>query len=84
MKRVTVYALSTCPWCMKTKRYFTKKKIPFTCVDYDLVSDKEQERIMEIVTKHGGTGEFPFIIIGKDTVSGYDPEEFAKLLGIEK
>jgi len=84
MKHVTLYALSTCPWCMKAKRFFTKKKIPFECLDYDLVSDKEQERIMEVVNQHGGTGEFPFVIIGKDGINGYDPDEYAKLLGIDK
>jgi glutaredoxin len=84
MKKVTVYALSTCPWCMKTKRFFAKNKIPFEYLDYDLVSEEEQERIMDVVTGYGGTGEFPFVIIGKDGVSGYDPDEYAKLLGINR
>ena len=84
MKKVTVYALSTCPWCLKAKRFFTKKNVDFDYCDYDLASDAEQQRIMDIVTKNGGTGEFPFVIIGKDCVSGYDPDEYTKLLGIEK
>jgi glutaredoxin len=84
MKKVTVYALSTCPWCMKTKRFFTKNKIPFEYTDYDLASEEEQEQIMDFVTGHGGTGEFPFVIIGNESVCGYDPDEYAKLLGINR
>ena len=36
MKTVSMYTLSTCPWCHKTKQFFTRKNIPFTYIDYDL------------------------------------------------
>ena len=36
MKNVFMYTLSTCPWCRKTKKYFTDHNIPFKYVDYDL------------------------------------------------
>ena len=38
MKKVSMYTLSTCPWCHKTKKYFTDHNIPFKYVDYDLQS----------------------------------------------
>ena len=84
MKKVKLITLSTCPWCKKAKAYFTKNKIPFEFVDYDLVSEEEQEVIMDEVNTFGGTGEFPFAIIGKSGVCGYDPDEYAKLLGKSK
>lgn len=80
MKKVKLYTLSTCPWCRKAKAYFTKNKIPFEHVDYDLVSGEKQEEIMDEMNECGGTGEFPFAIIGKDSVCGYDPDEYARLL----
>ena len=80
MKKVTLYALSTCPWCKKAKQYFTKNKISFDSKDYDLASEEEQEEIMDTMNECGGTGEFPFVIIGKDSVCGYDPDEYARLL----
>jgi glutaredoxin len=84
MKKVTLFTLSTCPWCKKAKQYFTKNKIPFEFKDYDLSSDDEQEEIMDTMNENGGTGEFPFVIIGKDSVCGYDPDEYARLLGKNK
>jgi glutaredoxin len=81
MKKVTLYALSTCPWCRKAKQYLTKNNIQFEYVEYDLLSDEEQEGVMDFISEHGGTGEFPFVTIGRGAVSGYDPDEYARLLG---
>ncbi len=81
MKKVTLYALSTCPWCKKAKQYLAKQKIPFRYVEYDLASEDEQEEIMDLIGECGGTGEFPFVLIGRQGVNGYDPDEYARLLG---
>ena len=80
MKKVTVYALSTCLWCRKTKKYFEDKNIPFEAVDYDKQDGKRQEEIMKEMKGAGCGGSFPFTRIGADCVQGYDPDEFAKLL----
>jgi glutaredoxin len=81
MKKVTIYALSTCLWCKKTKKYFEEKNIPFEAVDYDKQDDAAQEKMMEEMRGAGCTGSFPFLKIGSACVQGYDPEEFEKLLG---
>ena len=44
MKKVTLYTLSTCPWCRKAKKFFAERDIPFTYIDYDLADDSTQER----------------------------------------
>ena len=81
MKKVTIYALSTCLWCKKTKKFFDEKKVPFEAVDYDKLSDDEQESLMAEIKKEGCNGSFPFTRIGEACVQGYDPVEFDKLLG---
>ncbi len=81
MKKIRLYALSTCPWCRKAKQYLTKNKISFDYVEYDLLSEEKQEEVMDLISERGGTGEFPFVTIGRDSVSGYDPDEYARLLG---
>ncbi|HAT71520.1 MAG TPA: NrdH-redoxin [Elusimicrobia bacterium] len=78
-----MYALSTCLWCKKSKKYFEDKNVPFEAVDYDRQDDAVQERMMEEMRAAGCTGAFPFIKIGGACVQGYDPEEFRKLLGDE-
>ncbi|MGV8026978.1 MAG: glutaredoxin family protein [Anaerolineaceae bacterium] len=81
MKKVSIYTLSTCPWCRKTKNFFIEHNIPFDYVDYDLADEKTQEKIMEELDANGANG-FPFVKIGNDVIVGYNPERYAVLLGL--
>ncbi|MBC7315368.1 MAG: glutaredoxin family protein [Chloroflexi bacterium] len=79
------YTLSYCPWCKRTKRFFTEHNIPFECIDYDLASPDEQARIeQEISAYSGGHVSFPYVVIGDEVVMGYDPERYRALLGLEE
>ena len=80
MKKITIYSLSTCLWCKKTKKYFEENKIPYEFVDYDKQDEDRQEKMMEEMRASGCTGSFPFTRICSTCVQGYDPAEFAKLL----
>ena len=84
MKKVKIYALSTCLWCKKTKKFFEERKIPFEAVDYDKADEAEQERIMAEMRKKGGGGSFPYVCIDSDVVQGYEPDEFERLLECKK
>jgi glutaredoxin len=81
VKKVSMYTLSTCPWCRKTKRYFTEHNIPFEFVDYDLADPTTQDKIMRELEAEGANG-FPFVRIGNQVVEGYQPGRYAELLGI--
>jgi glutaredoxin len=81
MKKVSMYTLSTCPWCMKTKKYFTDHDIPFEYTDYDLADEATQDRILRDLDAEGVHG-FPVVKIGDQVIEGYQPERFAGLLGI--
>ena len=81
MKKITIYALSTCLWCKKTKKFFEEKGLRFESVDYDKQGEAEQDAIMKDIKKCGGTGSFPFVKIDGACVQGFNPEEFEKLLG---
>lgn len=80
MKKIIIYALSTCLWCKKTKKFFEDKKLPFESIDYDKQDEAKQEAIMKEMKGQGCTGSFPFTRIGDSCVQGYDPEGFEKLL----
>jgi glutaredoxin len=79
MKKVTLYTLSTCPWCHKAKKFFTERNIPFTYIDYDLADEATQEKIMQELDAAGVTG-FPYAKIGGVVISGYQPERYASAL----
>jgi glutaredoxin len=81
MKMVSMYTLSTCPWCRKSKSFFTEHKVPFTFIDYDLADQATQSRISSEVDAAGATG-FPFVRIDDEVIVGYQPERYAKALGI--
>jgi glutaredoxin len=81
MKKVSMYTLSTCPWCRKTKIFFKEHNIPFDFIDYDLADDDTQERIMKELDANGATG-FPFVKVDNDVIVGYNPERYSTLLGL--
>lgn len=81
MKKINMYTLSTCPWCRKTKMFFTERNIHFDFIDYDLANEATQEKIMEELDANGANG-FPFVKIGNDVVMGYNPARYTALLGL--
>jgi glutaredoxin len=82
MKKVTMYTLSTCPWCRKTKKFFTEHNIPFEFTDYDLADEATQDMIMQELDAAGANG-FPFVRIDDQIVVGYRPDLYSKLMGVE-
>ncbi len=81
MKNVSMYTLSTCPWCRKTKAFFKDHGVPFEYVDYDLADAATQGKIMADLEAHGANG-FPFVRIGDAVVMGYNPARYKELLGL--
>lgn len=79
MKKVTLYTLSTCPWCRKAKKFFADRNIPFTYIDYDLADEPTQEKISQELDAAGATG-FPFAKIGDKVISGYQPDVYSSAL----
>lgn len=84
MVKVSMYTISTCPVCRKTKEFFRARDIPFDFTDYDLASESEQNKIVsEMMTGTGDIG-FPFVRIGDVVVIGFNPERFEQLLKSEE
>jgi glutaredoxin-like protein NrdH len=77
-----VYALSTCPYCKRTKRFLDEHKIPYDCVDVDLLDDDKQDEVLEEVEKLTGRRSFPVVIIGSDIIVGHDEDKLRKALKI--
>ncbi len=83
MNKVSMYTLSTCPWCRKTKQWFTDHGIPFDYTDYDLADSATQDKIMQDMDAHGANG-FPYVMIDGAIVVGWNPQRYAELMGVEK
>ncbi len=78
MAKISMSTLSTCPWCRKTKKWFTEHQIPFDFIDYDLADEATQNRIITEMDAAGANG-FPFVRIGNQIVEGYRPDVYAQL-----
>jgi glutaredoxin len=79
---VILYAMSTCPWCQKAKKYFAEHNIEFDCTDYDLADKETRARIKREMDAEETTS-FPFVRIGDHVVIGYRPEAYARLLDMQ-
>lgn len=76
-KTVTVYSTPTCAFCHMAKEFFNEKGVEFT--EYDVAADEAKRN--EMVEKTGQMG-VPVIVIGEETIVGFDQARIAELLGL--
>ena len=81
-KSVELYTLSTCPWSRKALAFLDGKAVDYSYIDHDLADEVVQARIQEEMLARHATA-FPFAKIGDDFIVGYNPEAYARLLGLE-
>jgi len=79
---VMVYALSTCPWCRKTKQWFTDSRIAFESVDVDTLPAAEQDAVADKVEELSGGRRFPVTVINGEVVVGFSPDKFLEHLRV--
>lgn len=82
MPTVTLYALTTCPWCNRAKKFFRDNNVPYECVDYDYADEETKAKVRAQMDAENATG-FPFAIIGDKIVKGYRPELYREFLELE-
>ncbi|MEO0074605.1 MAG: glutaredoxin family protein [candidate division WOR-3 bacterium] len=79
--KIFIFALSTCVWCKKTKKFFSDHQIAYDYVDVDLLSGEEREQTLRELKKWNERLSFPTIVINnKDCILGYDQEKLDKLI----
>lgn len=74
---VTIYSTPTCHFCHMAKDFFTENNIPYT--DYDVAADMEKRTEMIDATGQMGV---PVIMIGDDTMVGFNEGKIKELLGM--
>jgi glutaredoxin len=79
---VVLYALSTCPWCRKTKKLLEDLGVEYYFGDVDLMSDAEQKEAMLVVQKWNPNPAFPTMIIdNKRSIAGFRENEIRETFG---
>jgi glutaredoxin len=75
-----VYALSTCPYCKRTRRFLDDHKIAYECIEVDLLDDAKQDEVLEEIEKLTGRRSFPVVVVGKEIIVGHDETKLKKVL----
>jgi glutaredoxin len=80
---VMLYALSTCAWCRRTKRFFSENGIEYDYVDVDLLEADEKEERRAELKSFNPQGTYPTIVIdGDKVVIGYNKDRLREALGL--
>ncbi|HSW57397.1 MAG TPA: glutaredoxin family protein [Dehalococcoidales bacterium] len=78
-----LFALSTCPWCKKTKALLDSAGVDYFFVDVDLLSGADRSEAMAIVRKWNPSASFPVLVLD-DTkcIIGFREQEIRSALGL--
>jgi glutaredoxin len=79
--KIKLYALSTCPWCRKTKALLNEMGAEYDFVDVDLETGASRNETMQAVRKWNPAGSFPVLVIGdKKAIVGFRESEIREAL----
>ena len=82
-EKVILFAISTCAWCKKTKRFLDENGIEYESCDVDLLEDEEKERVREEVARHNPRRSFPTLVVDDEkVVVGFNEERLREALGL--
>ncbi len=82
-RKVKLYAISTCGWCKKTKKFLEENNIVYEFEDVDLLEGAEKERAREEVAQHNPRKSYPTIVIDDQVVVvGFDVDRLKEALGL--
>jgi glutaredoxin-like protein NrdH len=78
---IELYALSTCPWCKKTKKLLDDLKVEYYFEDVDLLTGSERDSEMAAVAKCNPSRSFPTIVINNNKcIIGFKEQEIRDAL----
>lgn len=83
LKKVKLYALSTCGWCKKTRRFLDDHHVNYEYEYVDLMSGAEKARVMAEVDRWNPRRTFPTVVVDdKEVVVGFQEDRLREVLGL--
>ncbi len=81
---IVLYALSTCPWCKKTKQLLNDMGVEYYYADVDLMTSGEKDETMGKVEKWNPSCSFPTMVINDNKcVVGFQENQIRKALSYD-
>ena len=85
MTKVKLFALSTCGWCRKTKRFLDDNDVDYEYEYLDLLTGNERVRALAEVEQYNRRKSFPTLVVQNDdthVVIGYKESRLREVLGL--
>jgi glutaredoxin-like protein NrdH len=83
LKKVKMFALSTCGWCRKTKRFLNENDVEYEFVDVDLLSGEERQQVMQEMQRWNPRRNFPTIVVDDaEVVVGFNESRLREVLDL--
>lgn len=78
-----LYALSTCIWCRRTRRFLEQNGVAFDFIYVDLLTGSEREDALTQVRRWNPAASFPTLVVdGSQCVVGADKDRIREVLGL--
>ena len=79
---VTLFALSTCGWCKKTRKLLDDLGVEYDYVYVDLLEGQDKSEAISVFKHHNPQRSFPTLVIdNKKCIIGFKEDEIKKALG---
>lgn len=79
-KRITLYALTTCSHCKKTKELLDGCGAEYDCVFVDKLQGEERKAMIEAIKKVNPKLSFPTLLLDEETVIGFKEARIMEIL----
>jgi len=63
---IMLYALSTCPWCKKTKKLLEDLRVEYYYEDVDFLGGDEREAITDTIKRWNPSCSFPTLVLNNN------------------
>ena len=81
--KVLIYAISTCIWCKRAKKFLRDQDIEYKYVDIDQCNVEDRSKIKNDILARGGQLVYPTIIIDdKILINNFRIDKIRNALGI--
>jgi glutaredoxin len=78
--KITLFALSTCIWCKKTKDLLSDLGAKYDYAYVDLLKGHDREEAIEQIKYYNPSCSFPTLIIGDKCIVGFKEKEIREAL----
>lgn len=80
--QVTLYALSTCPYCRMTKKYLDEADVAYELTEVDALEGAEKDSAIAEVKRLSGGTSFPVVVVDEEVIVGFNKKRIRELLDL--